>query len=421
MPMEPRDLRESNEFLNILLENIPSLVLLADGEMQVREVNDASRVLFGLSREEMLGKRCGNALHCVFAETEDRLCGETSNCSQCPLRQSALATMLKKVPTDREKLIHTFFVDGLPEERHFEFSTRYVRYQGQEMVLLILYDVTTLERQKQELIVQQDKINESLKAAGCIQHALLPRRLPELENVRFAWRFKPCDAVGGDILNIVPLDESHIGLYLLDVAGHDFSSSMISVLAYQLMNPLTGVLLDHGISPPRIREPEEVLNILNREFPFMRFERHFTVVYAVLNTASGEMRYSNAAQCHPIVIPHAGELRPLTVSGTIIGLQGIPFGQENVLLGPGDKVVLLSDGVEEAPDPSGGLFGEERLHDTLRSLRHAPPEELAQGLSSVVTDFVGDRKIPDDISILVLEYGGSGADGNEEDGPGMRT
>lgn len=405
MPMEPRDLRESNEFLNILLENIPSLVLLADSEMRVREVNDASRVLFGLSREDLLGKRCGNALHCVFAESEDKLCGETSNCSQCPLRQSALATMLKKVPTDREKLIHTFFVQGRPEERHFEFSTRYVRYQGQELVLLILYDVTTLERQKQELIVQQNKINESLKAAGCIQHALLPGRLPEFEKVRFAWRFKPCEAVGGDILNIVPLDESHVGLYLLDVAGHDFSSSMISVLAYQLMNPLTGVLLDHGISPPRIREPEEVLNILNREFPFIRFERHFTMVYAVFNTISGEMLYSNAAQCHPIIIPHIGELHPLTKSGTIIGLQGIPFGQENVALSYGDKLALISDGVVEALSPAHKMFGEKRLNDTLRSLRHMSPEELAQGILDAVMVFVGDQTPPDDISILILEYG----------------
>lgn len=405
MPLEPRDLKESNEFLNILLENIPSLVLLADDEMRVQEVNDASRVLFGLSREDMLGKRCGNALHCVFAETEGKLCGEAGNCPQCSLRQSALATMLKKVPTDREKLIHTFFIQGRPEERHFEFSTRYVRYQGQELVLLILYDVTTLERQKQELILQREKIDESLRAAGCIQHALLPGRLPQFEKVRFAWRFRPCDAVGGDILNILPLDASHVGLYMLDVAGHDFSSAMISVLVYQMMNPQTGILLDRGISPPRIREPEEVLNILNREFPFTRFERHFTMVYAVLNTVSGELRYSNAAQCHPIIIPHIGKLHPLTKSGTIIGLQGIPFGQENAALFSGDKLVLFSDGVVEAPSPTHEMFGEKRLYDTLRSLRHMSPEELAQGVLDAVMLFVGHRTPPDDVSVLILEYG----------------
>ena len=408
MTINVTDLRESTDFLNILFEKMPSLVLLADKDMRIQEVNDAYEKLFGLPREEAVGQLCGNALHCSFAVTEEKSCGETSNCERCFLRQSALAALASQAPTDREKLVHTFFVDGRAEERHFEFSTRHVWYNGQEMVLLILYDVTVLERQRQTLQGQQEKINESLEAAGCIQQSLLPRHAPQLGNVRFAWKFKPCDAIGGDILNIVPLDDARVGLYMLDVAGHGPPSAMISVLVYQMMNAQSGVLLDRGVTPPRIREPEEVLNLLNEEFPFQRFHRHFTLLYVVLDTLTGRMRYSNAAQCPPLVLSRAGDLRQLEVSGTIVGLSGIPFGQEEVALAEGDKVVLLSDGIEEAPDAAEELFGEERLHEKLRSLRQADPEELVAGIETAVADFVGPASPRDDISILAFEFLGPG-------------
>jgi len=69
MPIQLDDLRESNAFLNVLFEKIPALILLADHELRIHEVNDAYQALFGLSRENALNLRCGNALQCAFART----------------------------------------------------------------------------------------------------------------------------------------------------------------------------------------------------------------------------------------------------------------------------------------------------------------------------------------------------------------
>ena len=255
-----------------------------------------------------------------------------------------------------------------------------------------------------ELLKAQRKNNEAFDAAGKIQHSLLPKNLCSAWNqVDFAWKFKPCDAIGGDLFNFFPLDDSHIGLFMLDVAGHGLPSAMISFLVYQLLNPHTGILVDYTATPPVILEPEAVLNILDREFPLKRFERHFTVVYAVLDINRGTLTYSNAAHCAPIIIPRENDLKSLTVSGTVIGLNAFPFGQETVALSPGDKILFFSDGVIEIWNASEEIFGEDRLHQTLREMRQASPDELVQGIYTQITDFAEALPVADDISMLALE------------------
>jgi len=407
MNLNITNLRESIEFLNILFEKIPSVVMLVDKDLVVQEVNDAYQVIFGLPREQAVGQRCGNALKCAFAVTEETLCGETSNCEQCLLRQAAIQTLLQQVPADQEKLVHTFFINGSIQERHFEFSTRYVTFHGEQMVLVILYDVTKIEVQKLELIDKQSKLDESLKAAGIVQLSLLPKKLPHVKTVDFSWKFIPCEGIGGDILNVIHLDEDNIGLYMLDVAGHGAPSAMISVLVYQLMNSQTGFLLDNTTTPPSIRKPEEVLNLLDKEFPLMRFKRHFTIVYAVLNHHTGSLTYSNAAHCSPIVLTQDGCIKTLDVSGTVIGISAMPFGQQTIILSPGDKVVLFSDGVEEMGNADSELFGSERLAKSLIALRDTSTDALVQGIYEQVMHFAGGHPPVDDLSILAFEYKGT--------------
>jgi sigma-B regulation protein RsbU (phosphoserine phosphatase) len=249
-----------------------------------------------------------------------------------------------------------------------------------------------------------NKNNEALKSAGKIQLSLLPKQLSAAGAIeRFAWKFQPCDAVGGDIFNVVSLDASHVGIYMLDVAGHGVPSAMLSVMVYQLMNPHTGILVDRTEDPPRILEPESVLNLLDREFPLMRFKRHFTIVYAVLDLASTTLTYSNAAHCPPVIVSLENDIRTLTVSGTVIGVNAIPFGQDTVKLVPGDKVVFFSDGVVETRNPDNEYFGEERFYQCLRELWTATVGEMVQGIYTSVMNFAKDQAVDDDISILAFE------------------
>jgi len=275
-----------------------------------------------------------------------------------------------------------------------------------EIVLARVKTHLLIKHQVEEILNKQKKITESIKAAGVIQQNLLPQRLPTSSRAAIAWKFQPCDAVGGDILNVIRLDQDHLGLYLLDVAGHGPPSAMISVLVYQLMNPHTGILIDDATDPPVIRPPSAVLDILDREFPLARFERHFTIIYMVADLACGKLTYANAGHCPPMLLRRQGALELLETSGTAIGIHANFFDQETVALHPGDKVVLYSDGIIEMRSPAEGFFGAGRFQNFLAKLPALGCHAVVEKIYDAVMQFADGRPPDDDLSVLLFEYKG---------------
>ena len=151
---------------------------------------------------------------------------------------------------------------------------------------------------------KQKALDEDLKAAAGIQRSLLPQGSPDADILDVAWRFMPCERIGGDIFNMVQLDETHWGIYMLDVSGHGVPSALVAVSVSQTLNSQKGLLLKKTIAAPpfqQIVSPSEVLGILDKEYPIERFDKFFTISYVVLNTEDYIFRYSNAAHPPPIL------------------------------------------------------------------------------------------------------------------------
>ena len=159
MTLQLENLKESNEFLNILFDNITSALFIVDQSIKVKNVNDSFSILFQKREDQTLGELCGNALGCVFAVEEGKDCGTTSNCSNCKLRKDILKTMSKKVPTHKNKLSRDFYTSETKDSKHFLYSTKYIQFDGKQYTLIIIDDHTELENQRKKLIQQ----NETLK------------------------------------------------------------------------------------------------------------------------------------------------------------------------------------------------------------------------------------------------------------------
>lgn len=161
MSINLKNLKESNEFLNILFNNITSALFILDKNTRVQSINDSFSILFQKREEKIIGNLCGNALGCKFAVEEKALCGETSHCKNCELRLNILANMSQKVPTNNQKLTRDFYSDEHTKDtKHFIYSTRYIHYDNKEYILVIVDDHTELEKQKAKLQEQ----NKSLKS-----------------------------------------------------------------------------------------------------------------------------------------------------------------------------------------------------------------------------------------------------------------
>ena len=148
MGLDFRDLRESNDFLNALINNITSAIFLVDRDVKIRNFNDPFQALFQKDEDKILGERCGNVIGCAFTVDQSKDCGETKNCDECELRRSILKSFLEKVPTYREKIERDFYIKGEKISKYFQFSTKYIQWNHETMVLIVVDDITALETQR---------------------------------------------------------------------------------------------------------------------------------------------------------------------------------------------------------------------------------------------------------------------------------
>jgi phosphoserine phosphatase RsbU/P len=265
-------------------------------------------------------------------------------------------------------------------------------------------------RANEELLEKQRRLEEDLKAAAGIQESLLPEKDPGIKNVEFAWRYETCDRIGGDIFNVMRLDEHNLAIYMLDVSGHGVPAALVTVSVHRTLSPQMGFIAKNRLSgsPPlfEIVPPGEVLHHLDEEYPIERFEKFFTIVYMILNSKTGTLHYSNAAHPHPILIRADGSLEALDKGGTIIGMGGSStFEEDEKQLNPGEKLILYTDGLTECENEHGEFFGEDRFRALLQELKHEPVGIIVDCIIQSLTAFIGKECKPrDDISLLGLGF-----------------
>ncbi len=401
MPLEISELKESNDFLNTLLDQITSAVFVADKKMRIHNVNKASQTLFLKREGQILEQLWGNAIGCAFAVLEAKECGTTTQCGQCLLRRSLFKSFTERTPTYRETLKREFYIDDKPVLKYLQYSTKYIQYQGDEMVMIIVDDITETE-------TQRIRLYEDLQAAAEIQRSLLPSSSEALDSMQVAWQFLPCQEVGGDIFNLVQLDSDHWGVYMLDVSGHGVPSAMMVVSITQLLQPYAGYVIREvvGSAPASaIIPPAEVLQSLDREYPIERFNNYFTITYLVLNTKTGRLTYSSAGHPRPVILRADGGLEELAEGGAVIGMDGIvPLTEGYKMLFPGDRLFAYTDGITEYENDSEEFYGKERFYRELQSLKDRPLDILVQEVIASLKRFGNHAEPQDDISLLGLQF-----------------
>ncbi len=272
----------------------------------------------------------------------------------------------------------------------------------------VLYRTQKALKAAHELLVEkQRQLREDMEAAAEIQRRFLPQDAPRIKGIAIASKFQPCSLIAGDMFNVIPLDQSHLGIYIFDVSGHGVPAAMLAVSVYQMMQPDSGILLTRDFEQLRsgsIASPREVFETLDIEFPIERFDKYFTMFYGVLNCEDGILTYSNGGHPHPILLHPDGTMDFLDKGGTIIGIGGIiPYEQEQRGLQRGDKIILYSDGVTELQNPQGDLFGLDRLSQLISETRNRPIPDVLEKIHSSLMEFVGPDGPQDDLSLLGIE------------------
>lgn len=400
-----RELEDYNRFLNLLLDNLNSAVLLADEDLKIFRANRSFLSRFGdpnKTDKTIAGGSFGKAMGCIHSVEEATACGETSHCEGCPIRTALSRTLAAGEPMDRLRFEKTFTIQGRLQKKFFEISTRKLTFQERPMALVIFYDITEMEMQRMELEKKNALIEKDLDAAAGIQRSLLPNHFPNIPNLQFAWRFEPCGKVGGDIFNMLYIDEHTIAVYMIDVCGHGVSAAFLAVAVSQFLRNRDAILAENI----RIISPRKVLHRLCRTFTFERFDSFFTIFYAVIDTHEKTFTYSCGGHPPAIRVSRKGGSEDLGRCGPAIGFDAdARFEQHAIRLEDGDKIFLFTDGIYETEAPAGDLFGMDRLRRVLSESPDTSVRELVDRAFDASNRHSKGAEPEDDISILGVGFG----------------
>ncbi len=133
-------LKGSPEFLDLVLDNINSAVLLLNNKMQLISFNNALFDVFSKNKEKDLKYvRCGEAMGCAYQVEEQKQCGETSKCKTCELRLSAISTYLENTTTFRKEITRPFYLDNNEKvNMKLQYTTKYFAFENDKYILMLI-------------------------------------------------------------------------------------------------------------------------------------------------------------------------------------------------------------------------------------------------------------------------------------------
>jgi hypothetical protein len=293
--------------------------------------------------------------------------------------------VLKLSPTRRLLLLISLALSVMNGLSYHRGNVR-VDLQVSVLSFVILLVVLMLEL-KDKLLVR-----EEIEVGRAVQKALLPSANPNLPGWDLCLFTRPANDVGGDLVDFLRLRGDHLGLALGDVAGKGLGAAL-------LMAKLQATL--RAFAPN-----SESLAVLGTQVNaiFCRDslpERFATLVYFELGPNSGEVRLLNAGHPLPIVV-RAGSIEQLPPAALPLGfLPDAEYTQQRLDVGPGDLLLVYSDGLTEAGNRAGELFGDERLLALVPQLRGLTAEAAAARLVAEVERFAGDARQSDDLSLVL--------------------
>jgi serine phosphatase RsbU (regulator of sigma subunit) len=247
-----------------------------------------------------------------------------------------------------------------------------------------------------QLSLMRQSIEQELRMARTIQQALLPQSLPQLEGWQFTPYYQPAREVGGDFYDFFELEDSRIGVAVGDATGKGMPAAL-AVSATSSM--LRAVAQAFGSS-----SPGEVLSRVNETLVARIPPNMFvTCFYAILDPKSASLSYANAGHDLPY-LHRNGEAEELRARGMPLGLMPrMGYEEKEIVLERDDSALLYSDGLVEAHDPQGEMFGFPRLRALIAE--HAAEEgSLGDFLLRELYTFVGESwEQEDDITLLMLK------------------
>jgi len=293
------------------------------------------------------------------------------------------------VPVVRDNSCSALLLLGVHEERG--------KYTSEEITLLSMLSsqiASALSRiELLDEVVGKRVMEEELNLAREIQQNLLPSESPQLDGYEVSSVSVPSRQVGGDYFDYM-VDEDDFAFVVADVAGKGVPASLL----------MASIQASIRSMKDKKNKPVAVLESLNEVmYDIMAIDKFATMFYGCIQLKKDRLVYSNAGHFFPVIVSADGGVRQLDYSGLVLGVQReFRYEKFKLKMKPGDMLVITTDGVIEAENEEGEMYGEEKLHTFLSGLAGKSARYIRDAIARDVALFSSSGTLRDDMTIMVI-------------------
>lgn len=246
--------------------------------------------------------------------------------------------------------------------------------------------------------IAHQQISQEMVQAGKIQESFLPEEIPSVPGWQLSAILEPARETSGDYYDFIPLPNGQIGIVVADVADKGAAAALYMASSRTLIR-------SYAAEFPS--QPELVLSNVNQRILTETHAGLFvTIFYGILDPTSGRLIYCNAGHNPPYLLSSQedGAVQELHKTGMALGIaEGGTWERGEVMLAPGDILIMYTDGLTEAQNEEEILFGEERVEKTAEANLGRSAQEIQEAMLEEVHSFVGDAPQSDDLTLVILK------------------
>ncbi len=257
----------------------------------------------------------------------------------------------------------------------------------------------SIESTRDELREKQEQLEAELRSAAGYMQSLLPGTGEVAPGIQMSWTYRPSLALGGDLFHCTRWDEQSILFYMLDASGHGVAPALRAASLSTFLRPDN---LRHYMT---VCTPADILAEANVKYPLTEDGSYFTIWVGSYDCRTGLLSYSTAGHGGALIQRQAGPVEWLTHAHFPLGFEPeSTYETASIHIEPGDRVILMSDGIYEAPAPTGEVWGPQRLTAALEMHRVLPLGTVLPALMAEAERWHGAPIFPDDAALLGLEF-----------------
>lgn len=318
-------------------------------------------------------------------------------------------TLLAKVNEMRNSALRVIMVSAYGDMKNireamnngaFDFATKPIDMDDLSLTIEKAIAQINFVHESQKEHAQLESLKNDLTTAHDIQQYILPRVFPpfpeDIDKVDVYASMGAAKDIGGDFYDFFRIDDDHIALVIADVCGKGIPAALFMAVSRTIIRS-KGM---QGCSAA------ECMTESNRLLAAYSVGNMFvTVFYAIYNTKTGFVSYSNAGHNPPHLLRRDGTVSELPISkNTIMGVfDDLEYQEDTLQLEQGDVLVMFTDGVTEATNVECKEFGAERLDNILRQLTNTHCQQIIEAIKAGIKEFVGAAEQSDDITMLVVK------------------